>query len=223
MKDETGARLRRLAPVGDTRDSIPSGGEEVRRALAGGGEVLIRPIRPEDKRGLQRGIERLTPQSRYRRFFSPMPRVTRAQMRYLTEVDHHKHEALLAIDPRSRDGVGVARFVRSNEDPAVAEVAVAVSDEWQHRGVATRLLYELTARAREEGIRRFTASVLAENQAALEMMHKLGKARVLGAERGVIELVMDVPAEGLPDALSAAVRAAARGDIAHAAAQRQSS
>jgi RimJ/RimL family protein N-acetyltransferase len=223
MQDETRARPARLAPVGDSRDTARPRDEEVHRPLARGGEVLIRPIRPEDKRGLQQGIERLTPQSRYRRFFSPMPRVTSAQMRYLTEVDHHTHEALLAIDPRSADGVGVARFVRSQEDHAAAEVAVAVSDEWQRRGVATRLLNELTVRAREEGIRRFTASVLAENQAALEMMRKLGDARVLGAEGSVIELVMDLPHEGMPAALSAAVRAAARGDIAHAAAQRQSS
>jgi RimJ/RimL family protein N-acetyltransferase len=223
MKDETGARLRRLAPVGDNRDEPGPRGEEVRRRLAGGEEVLIRPIRAEDKDGLRQGIERLSPQSRYRRFFTPVPRVTSAQMRYLTEVDHRTHEALLAIDPDSRQGVGVARFVRSLQDPDTAEVAVAVSDEWQRRGVATRLLYELTARAREEGIRRFSASVLAGNQAAIEMMRKLGEARVLGTEGGVLELVMDLPPEGVPEALSAAVRAAARGDIAHAAAQRRPS
>ncbi|HEV2981873.1 MAG TPA: hypothetical protein VGX51_10615, partial [Solirubrobacteraceae bacterium] len=72
--------------MGDSRDTARPRDEEVHRPLARGGEVLIRPIRPEDKRGLQQGIERLTPQSRYRRFFSPMPRVTSAQMRYLTEV-----------------------------------------------------------------------------------------------------------------------------------------
>jgi GNAT superfamily N-acetyltransferase len=215
MADRTGARLPRLEPVGDSRD----GEVELRRQLAGAEEVLVRPIRPEDKHGLQQGIERMSPQSRYRRFFSPVPRVTGAQMRYLTEVDHHTHEALLAIDPRSRDGIGVARFVRSAEDPAAAEVAVAVSDEWQRRGVATLLLYELTARAREEGISRFTASVLAENQAALEMMHKLAEARVVHAEQGVVELVMDLPEEGVPEALTTAVRAAARGDIAAAGEQ----
>jgi RimJ/RimL family protein N-acetyltransferase len=219
MTDETGARLPRLAPVGKSRDAAHPRRGEVRRHLAGGGEVLIRPIRPEDKRGLQQGLERLSPQSRYRRFFSPVPRLSRAQMRYLTEVDHHDHEALLAIDPRSRDGVGVARFVRSQEDSAVAEVAVAVSDEWQRRGVATLLLGELTARAREEGIRRFTASVLAENTAALEMLRKLGEARVFGADQSVVELVMALPAAGVPETLSVAVRAAARGDIAPAGAQ----
>jgi RimJ/RimL family protein N-acetyltransferase len=219
MQDKTGARLRRLAPVGDDRDAAKPRAAALRRQLAGRGEVLIRPIRPEDKRGLQQGIERLTPESRYRRFFSPMPRLSSAQMRYLTEVDHHDHEALLAIDPRSNEGVGVARFVRSREDAAVAEVAVAVSDEWQRRGVATLLLRELTVRAREERVRRFTASVLAGNDAALEMLRKLGGARVLSSEQGVIELVMDLPAEGLPETLSVAVRAAARGDIAPAGAR----
>jgi RimJ/RimL family protein N-acetyltransferase len=109
--------------------------------------------------------------------------------------------------------------VRSHEDSAAADIAVAVSHDWQRRGVATLLLHELTARAREEGIGRFTASVLAENEAALEMMRKLGEARVLHAEQGVIELVMDLPADGVPATLTAAVRAAARGDIAHAGTQ----
>jgi GNAT superfamily N-acetyltransferase len=165
---------------------------------------------------LRDGIERLGPRSRYRRFFTAAPSLSSAQLRYLTEIDHHAHEALLAIDPQTRDGIGVARFVRSESEPAVAEVAVAVTDEWQHRGVGTLLLDELTARAREEGIQRFTALVLAENRAMLEMLRKRGDARVVGRERDVLELAMDLPPEGLPETLNVAMRAAARGELAPA-------
>ncbi len=184
-----------------------------RRRLPGGEEVLVRPIRAQDKGGLLEGLERLGPESRYHRFFAPTPTLGPAQLRYLTEVDHHTHEALLAIDPQSSDGLGVARFVRSREDPTVAEVAVAVADDWHRRGVATVLVTELAARAREEGIRRFSASVLAENEAMIQLLAKLGAAAATRPSHGVLELLMDLPDEGIPETLRHAVRAAARGEL----------
>ncbi len=186
---------------------------EHRRRIRSGEAVLIRPIEPEDKQQLREGIERLGLTSRYRRFFTTAVELSQAQLRYLTEVDHHDHEALLAIDPLTNDGVGVARFVRSGEEPGVAEVAVAVTDAWQGRGVGTTLLQELAARAREEGIRQFSATVLAENEMMLDLLSRLGDARVTGREHGVIDLLMDVPEEGLPATLTHAVRAAARGEL----------
>jgi GNAT superfamily N-acetyltransferase len=188
--------------------------QSIRRRLPGGDEVLVRPIRPEDKRGLLEGVERLGPESRYRRFLSATPTLSKAALRYLTEVDHHDHEALLAVDPSTRDGLGVARFVRSSEDPSVAEVAVAVTDSWQRRGLGTTLLVELAARAREEGIERFSALVLAENDTIIELLLRLGDVQVTGRGNGVVELLMDLPDEGIPETLRHTVRAAARGELA---------
>lgn len=187
--------------------------QSIRRMLPTGDEVLIRPVRPEDKRGLLEGFQRLGPESRYRRFLSVRPTLSKAELRYLTEVDHSEHEALLAIDPQTRDGLGVARFVRSSEDPSVAEVAVAVTDSWQRRGLGTTLLLELARRAREEGIEHFSALVLAENDAISELLFKLGDVRVTGRGTGVVELVMDLPDEGIPQTLRHTVRAAARGEL----------
>jgi GNAT superfamily N-acetyltransferase len=184
-----------------------------RRTLRTGQEVLVRPIRPQDSEGLLEGFQRLSPESRYRRFLAPLPKLGRAQLRYLTDVDHHDHEALLAIDPQTRNGLGVARFVRSREDPAVAEVAVAVADDWQRRGLGTALLHELAGRAREEGIRRFSASVLAENAAVIEMVFKLGDTQVTARHEGVVELVMELPRSGIPHSLREALRAAAHGHL----------
>ena len=184
-----------------------------RRVLRDGREVLVRPIRPADGQGLLEAFERLSPESRYRRFLAPMPTLGGAQLRYLTEVDHHDHEALLAIDPQTRNGLGVARFVRSAEDPQVAEVAVAVADDWQGRGLGTTLLQDLARRAREEGIERFSASVLAENAAVIELIFKLGDAHVTARHDAVVELLMDLPPEGLSETLRQTVRAAARGEL----------
>lgn len=188
---------------------------EVRHTLRSGDAVLIRPIRPDDKEGLLLAFERLSPDSRYRRFFSPTPSLTAAQLRYLTEVDHHTHEALLAIDPQTRDGLGIARFVRSPDDPTMAEVAVAVADDWHRRGLATALLHDLATRAREEGIKRFSASVLAENAPAVKLFRHIGDTHESAADHGVVDLVMDVPDEGIPDALRHTVRAVAGGDVQH--------
>ena len=116
-------------------------------------ELVIRPISPDDKEGLSEKFDRLSEQSRYRRFLAPHGRLSAAELRYFTEVDHHDHEALVAVDPRTRDGVGIARYVRWKKDPQSAELAVAVVDDWQHKGVGTRLASALAKRAREEGIR----------------------------------------------------------------------
>ncbi|MBV9808977.1 MAG: GNAT family N-acetyltransferase [Solirubrobacterales bacterium] len=140
--------------------------------LRDGGAVLIRPIVPDDRELLRSGFEQLSERSRYMRFQAPTARLTDRQLSYLTEVDHHDHEALLALDPATGRAVGVARFIRVNE--GVAECAVVVADDWQGRGVATELLDRLVGRAHEEDVDRFTALVLAENAEALRLLERLG-------------------------------------------------
>jgi GNAT superfamily N-acetyltransferase/nucleotide-binding universal stress UspA family protein len=138
--------------------------------------IQIRPIGPGDRDALNAGFERMSPESKYLRFFGPVPHLTDAQLRYLTDVDHHDHEALVAIDPETGDGVGVARFVRT--DDGVAEPAIAVIDDWQGRGVGGALLDQLAERAREEGVTMFAAPVLAHNEAAIATLRRLGETRI---------------------------------------------
>jgi GNAT superfamily N-acetyltransferase len=110
--------------------------------LRDGARVLIRPITPDDREALRAGFERLSDESRYRRFMSPIPRLTDGQLDYLTRIDHHDHEALAAVDSTGDGGiVGVARFVRSGE--AEAEPAIVVADDWQGKGLGTALLEAL--------------------------------------------------------------------------------
>ncbi|MGA8717135.1 MAG: GNAT family N-acetyltransferase, partial [Solirubrobacteraceae bacterium] len=122
--------------------------------------MVIRPIEPADRELLRAGFERLSERSRYLRFQTPLTELGDDQLAYLTDVDHHDHEALLALADED-DAVGVARFVRVSD--GVAECAIVVADDWQNRGLGGQLLERLVERAREEGVDRFTALVLAEN------------------------------------------------------------
>lgn len=184
--------------------------------LRDGSTIRLREVRPGDKEAIARGFERLSPESRYRRFFTAMNRLSEADLRYLTEVDHHDHEAVLAFSPEGAP-VGVARYVRI-EGPSQAEVAVAVVDDWQNLGAGTALLERLVERAREHRIERFVATVLQENEEALELFRSVGpgdpEPRRTG--QGQVELVIELPGEGIEGTLlGRALRSAARGVEIH--------
>jgi GNAT superfamily N-acetyltransferase len=163
--------------------------------LRDGTTLDVRPVESGDKDLIRRGFERLSPRSRYRRFLSPVPRLHDRMLTFLTEVDHRDHEALLTLDAATGEVVAVARFVRLGSDPASAEVAVTVLDDWQGRGLGTALLEALADRARQESVTRFTGVALAENGDALGLFGKLGAVRVVGHGPGTVELAVDLPAE----------------------------
>jgi RimJ/RimL family protein N-acetyltransferase len=133
--------------------------------LRDGSAVLIRPVRSADAPLLADGFARLSVRSRQLRFLGPKQELSPAELRYFTEVDHHDHEALGALNHADGRGVGIARYVRDADDSQAAEIAVTVIDGWQGRGLGTELVAQLSDRARSEGIRRFTALVAADNPA----------------------------------------------------------
>jgi RimJ/RimL family protein N-acetyltransferase len=165
--------------------------------LPDGAPVLIRPIRADDKRMLTDGLRRLSDESVHRRFLTPKRSFSRAELRYLTEVDGRDHVALVAESPSDpvRRLIAVARFVRLADDPHAAEVAVTVADSWQRRGLGSLLSEQLAAEARRLGVRRFTATMAAENLPAHRLMAKLTdhlEQHHVGS--GVDELTLDIAA-----------------------------
>jgi RimJ/RimL family protein N-acetyltransferase len=137
--------------------------------------VLIRPIRPDDKWMLEEGLRHLSQTSVQRRFLSPKTRFSKAELRYLTEVDGENHVALVAEYPAEpvRRLIAVARFVRLPEEPDAAEAAIVVGDDWQGRGLGSLLAEQLADEARRRGIRRFTATMASDNVPAQRLMEKL--------------------------------------------------
>jgi len=182
--------------------------------LRDGSEVLIRELTPDDAPVLAEAYKRLSPQSRELRFLGGKPNLSERDLRYLTNVDGHLHEALGAIDCATGAGVGVARFVRLAPDAPVAEVAVTVVDAWQRRGLATLLLEELTERARAEGIARYTALVSGDNEVVVALLRRIG-ARVLDVDAAsrTVEYEVELAPSGLGQSLRDALRAAASGQM----------
>ena len=165
--------------------------------LPDGAEVLIRPIRADDKRLLQEGLERLSDESVQRRFLSPKRTFSRTELRYLTEVDGRNHVAFVVEDPNETERrlIAVGRFVRLVGDPEAAEVAIVVADDWQRRRLGSLLAERLAAEARRVGIVRFTATMAADNRPAHRLMARLTEhleQHHVGS--GVDELVLDLAA-----------------------------
>jgi RimJ/RimL family protein N-acetyltransferase len=189
--------------------------------LRDGARATLRPIAPEDKPLLAASFERLGEESRYRRFFTAKKELSPAELDYLVDVDHSDHEAIIAIDRSSGEAVGVARYIRSNEDAEVAEVAVTVVDDWHGRGLGRALLTRLTDRARREGVRRFSAVVLGENREALGLIDDAADGQRQYAA-GVVELIIELPPKrGIGARLARTLREAAAGNLVSAAGLRK--
>ena len=182
--------------------------------LRDGSRVRLRQGHHTDRDLLVRGFARLSNEGRYRRFLAATPELTEEMVTYLTEIDHHDHEAIIALEEESGEGIGVARYVRNPTHPETAEVAVTVIDEWQGRGLGTLLLEVLGQRARAEGIYGFTAMMLASNQQMMEVLEGLGPVHIVDRDSGTVQIETPIPDTGLAPALRKLLQIAARDQIA---------
>jgi RimJ/RimL family protein N-acetyltransferase len=169
------------------------GGPQGRRPFAGAVarirrlDVHYRPIRPTDGRLIVDAFDRLSDRSRWLRFLSPKSELTAAEVRYFTQVDHHDHEAIVAVSRLTGRGLGVARYIRSRTDPTTAEIAVTVVDAWHRMGLGSALMERLTQRARCAGIDRFSAMMSADNAGARRLIRRNGAVVTLvGREAGTL-------------------------------------
>ncbi len=153
--------------------------------------IGIRLLEPSDRAAVAGLFDRLSPESRRRRFLSPKPQLSARELTHLTVVDHHWREALAAVDRRDRSIVGVARYAGVPDRRGVADTAVAVADDLQRRGIGNALTRCLIARARVNGFDVLTASTLWENQPARVLLRRVG-FHARGSDGNVIELELDL-------------------------------
>jgi GNAT superfamily N-acetyltransferase len=160
--------------------------------LADGARLRVRPIVPADREPLADAFDRLSDRSRRQRFLAPKPRLSARELDYLTDVDHVTHEALVAIDETTGDIVGVGRYATGGAGGAAADMALAVVDAWQRRGIGHALAARLVERARANGITRLTGTALADNLLVRALLDRLG-FRVRSVSAGVVEVELDLP------------------------------
>jgi acetyl coenzyme A synthetase (ADP forming)-like protein len=167
---------------------------------ADGRTVRIRPVRPEDDENVLRLYERLSPESMYLRFFSPVPAPMARQTERLTNVDQDQHVVIVA--EQGDELVAMARY--DSEPPGdSAEVAFVVDDTHQGRGLGTLLLEHLAAIGRDQGIGRFVATTLPQNRRMLEVFRDAGYEVTSRFEQGTVEVSFSI---GATDASLAAQR-----------------
>ncbi|GAC1326589.1 MAG: hypothetical protein NVSMB13_11810 [Mycobacteriales bacterium] len=156
-----------------------SAAEAATGCLRDGTAYLLRPLESSQRALLVEGFGRLSAESRYRRFLAPVPRLSARMLHRLVDhVDGINHVAtVLVVRPGADDEepVAIARFIREQDHPERAEYAITVVDEWQGRGAGSVLSDALVRRARELGVRIFTASVHAENAASLRLLARAGE------------------------------------------------
>jgi GNAT superfamily N-acetyltransferase len=194
--------------------------EEVR--LKDGTPIVLRTVLPQDKELIRRGFERLSPKSRYLRFFTSKQSLTDKELKRLTEVDGVNHYAIgaaMAADDGNLQGMGIARFIRTKHDPEVAEAAIAVVDDYHGRGLGTLLLQRIIAAAYERGIKRFVSEVLYENVRMKKIIDELSEsAHFSEPDCGVVEA--EFPLEDVmqgQDKISNTDQSAIQNMLSHAA------
>ncbi|MDQ6919735.1 MAG: GNAT family N-acetyltransferase [Candidatus Dormibacteraeota bacterium] len=139
-------------------------------ALRDGSLVELRPLEASDRVRLVRLFYRLSPETVYHRFLSPLHDPSDSGLDRLVDLDHNDREAIAAIS--GDDVVGVARYFRDHSASA-ADIAVLIEDGWQGRGLGAVLLEHLREIAAGRGIEAFTATILSENRPATGLVRKL--------------------------------------------------
>jgi GNAT superfamily N-acetyltransferase len=150
--------------------------------------VAVRLIRPDDCVRLCRLFYRLSPESVYQRFFTHYSHPPAAAIRLLTEMDHDKRDAVVAVV--GDEVVGVGRYAAVSGRPGAAELAVLVDDAWQGQGLGRRLLDCAASLARLHGFPTLTATVLADNRAAIAMLHAAFPEAVWAADGATYEITV---------------------------------
>jgi acetyltransferase len=176
------------------RPPIPSLDPEP-RLLKDSTSIVIRPIRPDDADDLQATFQRLSMESIYLRFLSFKKELSDAEARYLATVDYTSRMAFVALCSENGKDivVGVSRYaLLDTSDPEMAESAVVVADEYQGRGIGTRLLWRLVSYARAKGIHYLRGNLQIGNNRMLDLVKRSGLPHQTRFVDGIWEVTIDI-------------------------------
>ena len=165
--------------------------------LQDGTPAMIWPLLPTDAEMLREGFRRLSQDSRQRRFLATLGELDDPMIRLLVDsVDGVRHIALLLVvlPPEGEEQpAGVAHLMQNPDDPAIADIAVTVADDWQGRGAGTALAAALLQR-RPAAVTRLRTLVAADNRASLALLGGAGRMSTGLPEHGVLDVTVELPA-----------------------------
>lgn len=175
----------------------PSPRFPLRVVLRDGTPAVVRPIREDEGDKLADGLQKLSVESRRRRFLSVKSHLSRREREFLTRCDMVNHLALgLAITDAAGEeqlSVAIARCIRQADDATCGDVAVVVLDEWQHRGIGRILMATLAELSQEVGIKRWRAHFFADNLAPRRLLEQVGRRESEHLESGgIVEVVFEL-------------------------------
>jgi hypothetical protein len=161
--------------------------------LADGIRARVRPIRPMDSVRFERGYPRLSEASRRARFFGQSSAMSQTQLHFLTAVDQVRHVAWGAMNANNLDepGIGIARYIALSPTSAVAEVALTILDQYQHKGAGSLLHACLHLTAARHGFKKFVYDVSQDNIRFLRNLKAIGATQIDVAEH-IVRLEMPV-------------------------------
>lgn len=151
------------------------------------GGLEIRALTRSDRAAVDFALRHLGERSLYQRYLVGNGPPIRREIARLMTVDHWHHEVLIAFHTHPRIPIGVAEYVRAASFD-VAEIAIAIADDWQHQGVGRAIAEELRRRALDAGVRVVNATALYENRGALQLLRGLGEVEQRHVGGGAIEL-----------------------------------
>ena len=162
-------------------------------ALKDGREIIIRPIRPDDEPKVREMFYKFSEQTVYLRYHGQLKSMPHNKLQVFCNVDYDTEMALVGVvgDEERAEVVGVGRYM-TDPGKSTAEMAFVVGDDWQRKGLGTYLFRRLIEIGRHEGIRRFTADVLAENSGMLKIFHRSGMSVETVTDEGVVHVVMSM-------------------------------
>ena len=155
-------------------------------------ELTFRRQRAGERRLILDVFEAMSERSRNARFYGAKSRLTEAELEQLAAVGCCGREAVVAVECATGRAIGIARYVVDSE--GVAEVAYAVADDWQGRGVGRRLILELARLADARGLRRFRGLIGAGNRPALALLDHVGEAARREYDAGELEVTVEIRA-----------------------------
>lgn len=201
----------------DLKWELPLSRDGIETHLGDGTPVRVRPIRATDDAELAAAFARMSPRSRYLRFFTLRDELGAAMLDAFTNIDHREHRAWVMIDPAEPSdagsdeglGIAVARLICLADDPGVAEATLAVTDDYQRRGVGRLLLDLLVSTAVIAGVDKLRFETLWENRGMRRLLSDLGAESNAALSDGGV-LVYDVAIDGDDDGTVGAVYAILR-------------